>query len=240
MIDEKVIGLAQAHYKNSSEPLLLAEFGKMLRQASLWPQERKQKLFDYVCSLQPSVNVVRDPESPAYAVVVVDGKQHIAAEAIRLREERAYLESFPLSFLVAFAANVVGKQKVYLQISEPHRYVRSSESPGDDYLEVQEDLRHPGLNVKDIILLPQEKILTLAASVRAWLANNELSDALFKTHLNTPKKVPLIEPRPPKTALSPEFKAGSALHRLYAAQPPDIADKMVIPLDIANYLSRID
>ncbi|MBY5610431.1 hypothetical protein HFO32_21135 [Rhizobium leguminosarum] len=233
MTKAEIISKAKSHYSNSSEPLLLSDFGKLLRNEKLWPVEGKKKLAEYLEEMKPDIDVVRDGSAPSYAVVVLEDNRDIAEQAIKIRQDRSFLRSLPKSVLIAFVANEVPGARIYLQTKPPFRYQHSTLPPSDDYIEVPSGKRISGLHADEVLEWRVEAVRDLAAKVRTWLEDN----GVVIEFVSRARPDTYITPEPTARKVIPT--AGiSMLERLYSAQPLGVAEKMVIPVDIALLLSK--
>jgi len=235
-IKERII----AHYKESNEPLLLSKFGKALRVEGVWPRENETRSLRAVIeSMRPEVDVIRDETALAYAIVVAKGYEHIAHNAISMRKNDSFLQNLPKSVLLAFLAKTTQAEDVYLQTKPPFKYDISDEFSDSGSALVDKSFRIEAEYIDTVYDLPVDKRELLANNIREWASKHNLSLDIFYRRrgilasiIETTRRPTSINQPPP----APEKK--NALERLQAAQPPGIAERMVIPLDIALLLSR--
>ena len=117
MLEANIKQRVDTHYKNSKDPLLLSQFGKLLRVEGLWPVEGESRsLLKVIEELQPAVSLIRDPGAPAFTIVVAQGYESIAHEAIRARQP----SSVPL-FIVAGLPKAISGQAERLKAREKNR-----------------------------------------------------------------------------------------------------------------------
>jgi hypothetical protein len=238
MIESKIIERIRTHYENSSEPLLLSQFGKSLRVEGLWPVESETRsLREVIESQRPEVDVIRDPTALAFAVVVTKGKESIAHEIIKARHDNALLINLPRSVILAFVARKPDGLNMFLQTKNPFKYLISVSPDGEDYVLVDEEFRIRTVYFEKLSELPKEQADQLSDNIRKWAARHSISlDTFYSKDVRTE--------RPPSNrfvgqASHQPINTRSALERLRAAQPPDIRDRIVVPIDIALKLSQL-
>jgi hypothetical protein len=230
---EKIKGIVRAHYAGNRTPLLLAHLGSEIEKLQLWPSDRGQRnlkqLITETCG--PDLQIVWDKRSPAYiAVVTPDVRADVEAQiAGRLGDKDSVpvrLEDIAKPVLLAFCVNVQN-QPVYVRRTRPFRYEIGS-LPADratDYILVEPEYRRPGLRIDHPHLLALSDRRDLESAIQRWAAVHGVPIEQF-------------------SRLDHEEKEGSdggktALDRLLAAQPHEVAQRMMIPADIAQILSRI-
>ena len=105
----------------------------------------------------------------------------------------------------------------------------------EGWIEVDADLRLPGVDAADIDGLDAATAGDLEARIRAWCDRHQI-DAASLVRLRRRHG----KPAEATTAAAPgRAGASSALERLYEAQEPHIAKRLTVPIDIALVLSRI-
>ena len=229
----KIIARVRAHYAANRTPLLLAHLGLEIEKNDEWPTDRGvrnlKKLIEDACD--PDLQIVRDLRSPAYIAVVTpdvraDVEGQIAQRFGHNEVVPVRLEDIVKPVLLAFCVGV-HDQAVYVKRTRPFRYEVGSIPPerASDYILVEPEYRRPGLRIDHPHLLSQNDRRDLESLVQKWAAVHGVQVEQF-------------------SRLGPEEKelangAKSALDRLLAAQPSDIAQRMMIPADIAQILSRI-
>jgi hypothetical protein len=136
------------------------------------------------------------------------------------------LEDIAKPVLLAFCVSVQN-QPVYVKRTKPFRYEVGSIPPerASDYIFVDPEFRRPGLRIDHPHLLSHSDKKDLESLIQKWAISHGIQVEQF-------------------SRLEPEEKemtdgGRSALDRLLAAQPPDVAQRMMIPADIAQILSRI-
>ena len=230
---DKVKSMVLAHYATKRTPMLLAHLGSAIEKEQAWPSDRGQRslkqLITKTCG--PALQVVFDKRSPAYvAVVTPDVRADVEAQiAGRLGDNDMVpvrLEDLARPVLLAFCVNVQ-HQPVYIRRIRPFRYEVGSipTERATEYVVVEAEYRRPGLRIEHPHLLPLSDRRDLEGLIQKWAALHGLEIEQFSR----------LEQD--ETA-SPE-SGKTALDRLLAAQPPDVAHRLLIPADIAQILSRI-
>jgi hypothetical protein len=230
---EKITAIVRAHYARNRAPLLLAYLGAEIEKANLWPEDRngrnlRQLIVDYGGS---DLEIVRDKRSPAYiAVVTPDMRADVEAQiAQRDTNEaaNARMEDIARPVLLAFCVQVHGDAPVYVRRARPFRYQVGSVLPDEasDYVVVESEYRRPGLRVDRPNLLKLADRRDLENRIQRWAVIHDLKIEQFSRHELDDNEV---------------AEAGkTALDRLLAAQPQDVTQRIMIPADIAQILSRI-
>jgi hypothetical protein len=168
--------------------------------------------------------IVRDKNSPAYVAVATAATKEIVEQWIARRAHAAAvipnLEELPRSVILAFCVEVGRDQSVYLSKSQPFRYETSKPEYIDpeQNVQVEEKYRRPGLKISSLSELSATDRLDLQTRIASWSRDKNIPIETF------------YKPLPRKGA--------NALERLLAAQPSGVAEKIVIPGDIALLLSR--
>jgi hypothetical protein len=229
---EKLISIVRAHYAAHTTPLLLARLGTELDRNDAWPVNRDQRSLKQLIAdiAAPDVDTVRDKRSPAYiAVVTPDNRDAVIAQIedkLGTKPVSVRLEDVVRPALLAFCIDS-RDQPVYIRRSSPFRYV-IGEIPADqaaDYVLVDAEFRRPGLRV--------DKLQTLSATDRADLANRLQKWALAHG-------VVVQQFYKPDNESKESIDSGTtALDRLLNAQTPDVAQRIMIPADIAQILARL-
>ena len=230
---EKIKAKVRAHYAATRAPLLLSHLGAEIEKEDAWPTDRggrnlKQLILD-ACA--PDLEIVRDKRAPAYiAVVTPDVRADVEAQiAQRFGENEVVpvrLEDVVRPVLLAFCINVED-QPVYVKRTRPFRYEVGGvpEERAGDYIIVEREYRRPGLRIDHPHLLAHNDRKDLENRIQRWAIVHGVQMVQF-SRLEQEEKDALEGGR-------------TALDRLLAAQPPDVAQRMMIPADIAQILSRI-
>jgi hypothetical protein len=230
---ERVKAKVRAHYAATRTPLLLSNLGAEIEKENAWPTDRGQRnlkqLILETCS--PDLDIVRDKRSPAYiAVVTPDIRADVEAQiAQRFGENEVVpvrLEDVVKPVLLAFCINVDDKP-VYVKRTAPFRYEVGS-VPDDrmgDYIVVEREYRRPGLRIDHPHLLPHNDRKDLENRIQRWATAHGVQMEQFSRLDQEEKEV--------------SDGGRTALDRLLAAQPSDVAARLMIPADIAQILSRI-
>jgi hypothetical protein len=229
----KIKDRVRAHYAASRTPLLLAHLGSEIEKHDEWPTDRGQRnlkqLIIETCA--PDLQIVRDRRSPAYiAVVTPEVQADVEAQiADRFTDKDLIpvrLEEIVKPVLLAFCIDVQN-QPVYIKRTRPFRYEIGCIPPdrATDYILVEPEYRRPGLRIDRLHLLPLSDRKDLESLIQKWAAVHGVQVAQFSRIDQDEKESP---------------EAGrTALDRLLAAQPADVAERLMIPADIAQILSRI-
>jgi hypothetical protein len=230
---DKVTAMVRAHYAATRTPMLLAHLGSAIEKELAWPSDRGQRrlkqLITETCG--PDLQVVFDKRSPAYvAVVTPDVRADVEAQiASRLGNKETVLvrlEDLARPVLLAFCVNIQNAP-VYIRRIRPFRYEVGSipVERATEYVVVEPEYRRPGLRIEHPHLLPLNDRRDLEGLIQKWAAVHGLEIEQFSRLEQDEKEVP--------------ESGKTALDRLLAAQPSDVAQRLLIPADIAQILSRI-
>jgi hypothetical protein len=225
--------MVRAHYAATRTPMLLAHLGSVIEKEQAWPSDRGQRslkqLIADTCS--PDLQVVFDKRSPAYvAVVTPDVRADVEAQiASRLGNRETVLvrlEDLARPVLLAFCVNVQN-EPVYIRRIRPFRYEVGSIplERATEYVVVEPEYRRPGLRIEHPHLLPLNDRRDLESLIQKWAAVHGLEIEQFSRLEQDEREAP--------------ESGKTALDRLLAAQPSDVAPRLLIPADIAQILSRI-
>ncbi|WP_454011471.1 hypothetical protein [Aquamicrobium terrae] len=229
-----------SHYQTSNVPLLLSNFGKILRVEGIWPIEgEKRSLLELIESNRPEIGVIRDPKAKAFAIVVSQGNEAIAESAIAMRGDITFLENLPRPVILAFVVDKPDGKSIYLQTKPPFRYLVADQCPEGSVI-IDDEFRKPGSFVDRPRDLSDEDISALADGIRKWATKHELTLDIFYEKDNRKADGGAPTARIPSPSGRTSFyRNTTALERLLAAQPDDIAARMVVPADIALTLSKM-
>jgi hypothetical protein len=229
----RLLEIVQGHYTINRAPLLLSRLGAEIEKAQLWPEDRAQRslkqLIEETCG--PDLQIVRDKLSPAYvAVVTPEVREQVEAQIAERPNESERtalrLESIARPVLLAFCIDVKN-QPVYVRRIRPFRYEVGT-VPSDrisEYVLVDSEYRRPGLRIDNLSALSQNDKRDLESLIQKWAAVHGMGvDQFSKLDQEEREGVE---------------KGRTALDRLLAAQPDDIAQRILIPADIAQILTRI-
>lgn len=229
---EKLIQIVRSHYAGRRTPLLLARLGTELDKADAWPEERGQRNLKQLINelAAPEIELIWDKRSPAYiAVATADVRESVVTqmeERLGVRAGAVRLEEVVRPVLLAFCIDV-HDQPVYVRRVHPFRYEVGEVSPeqASMYVLVEAEYRRPGLRVERLQSLSSVDKADLANRIQRWAVAHGLTvEQFYKSDKDA------------KDVISGE---GSALDRLLAAQAPDVAQRLMIPADIAQILSRL-
>jgi hypothetical protein len=135
------------------------------------------------------------------------------------------LQSYPGALVIAFCLKPSEDTDVYFSIQPPFRYTEipaRDPAPGQNYRLIERELRI-GKRSAD---LTSEDMALLNDRIAKWLSGTGM-DSTFR-HGGRPSRVaPLVSPA-----------ATNALSRLMEAQRPEVREKLLIPGDIAELLSK--
>lgn len=215
------------HYEAKSTPLLLSRLGAILRKKELWPIPGAEgKTLKHVIgeANDPDLQIVRDQKFPAFIAVTTEAAKEVVEQSIERRHRRVShipdLEALPRSVVLAFCVKHDAGGKIFLSIKPPFKYC--FEIPEEDdpsmYVPVDDKYRRPGLKFTNINELEVLDHTDLQSKIATWSLDKGISLELFYKAVSA----------------SPS----NALERLIAAQQPGISEKLMIPSDIALFLSR--
>jgi hypothetical protein len=229
----KIKDRVRAHYAANRTPLLLAHLGAEIEKGDEWPTDRGQRnlkqLITETCA--PDLEIVRDSRSPAYIAVVTpevraEVEAQIAARSGDKGPAPVRLEDIVKPVILAFCVNVQN-QPVYIKRTKPFRYDVGI-IPLDratDYILVEPEYRRPGLRIDDLHLVQLSDRKDLESRIQKWAAVHGVQMEQFSRFDHHEKEASEL--------------GRTALDRLLTAQSPDVAQRMMIPADIAQILSRI-
>jgi hypothetical protein len=231
---ELIKAKVRAHYAATRVPLLLSSLGAEIEKENAWPTDRghrnlRQLIID-TCA--PDLEIVRDRRSPAYiAVVTPDVRADVEGQiAQRFGDNEVApvrLEDVVKPVLLAFCVNVP-ERPVYVKRTRPFRYEVGSipQDQAGEYLLVEREYRRPGLRIDNPQLLSHADRKDLENRIQRWATVHEVSMEQFSRLA-------------PDDNEAQEPQGRTALDRLLSAQAPDVAQRLMIPADIAQILSRI-
>lgn len=225
----RLITIVREHYARTRTPLLLAHLGVRIEKEDLWPEDRGQRSLKQLINERcgSALSIIFDRRSPAYvAVVTPDVRADVEEQmAKRLGDKETIpvrLEELARPVLLAFCINVQN-QHVYIRRTRPFRY-EIGQLPVEvatEYVLIEPEYRKPGLRVEHLNQLPTSDRRDLENLIQKWAIVHSLDVAQFSQE---------------KEAID---SGKTALDRLMAAQPPDIAHRLLVPADIASVLSKI-
>jgi hypothetical protein len=225
--------MVREHYEKTRVPLLLSHLGSRIEKADEWPTDRGQRSLKQLIAdtCEPDLQIVFDKRSPAYvAVVTPEVKAEVETQiAARLGEKdttRVRLEDLARPVLLAFCINLQN-QPIYIRRIRPFRYEVGT-IPAEretEYVVVESEYRRPGLRIDNLNHVTLTDRRDLENLIQKWATVHGLDIEQFSRLDQDEKEVP--------------DTGKTALDRLLAAQAPDVAQRMMIPADIAQILSRI-
>lgn len=243
MIEAEITKRVLAHYAESTDVLLLSDLGVALREASLWPQEGVNRtLTEFVDSI-PDVTVMRDPNQRAYVLVVPAGQEALGDEAIRARANTRFLRNLPRAILVAFCLDQASNVPVHVTREPPFRYIIGAPPTDVPVVPLDPEFRTPGLFIDSVDDLDPSEAAELEDNVRRWADKHNISLSMLTSYgRRSTVSSNFGGPHVPSERLPISATAKysvTALDRLLAAQVPDVAVRLNIPIDIAVTLSRM-
>lgn len=230
-ISDSIRLAVEQHYSKSDGVLLLADLGNTLRENGSWPPPDDQRpLAKFVEELAPEIVLIRDPEVVAYVAVVPAGKEQLVKDTIERRRKTHLLGKLPRPVLLAFCLKT-DQQAVYVRTTAPYRY-HIGETAEAGFVVVEERYRLPGLYISDPRSLSVSDAIALVEKIEDWATQHNIPLERFYT--DGKARLEAVAP-----VVATPKKDTNALERLYAAQPHGLAAQMVMPFDIAVYLSRL-
>lgn len=232
MVEEQIADCVRAHYGREGAPLLLLSgLGTQLSKATIWPAPGDTRSLHEAVAAAPGVRIMQDPDAKPYIAVVLEGDEARATNAIAARRRLSFLRRMPRPVLLAFTVEVAEGELMQLRLTPRPSYIVGPGPLQEGHLPVEADLRIRGLDVRDLGKLEPADGDRLSANIRTWLERHRVDLGGLSSH-----RVPTRTEGP---AADWRDGAGNALDRLFAAQEPDVARRMTVPLDIAVALSRL-
>ncbi|KPL68282.1 hypothetical protein SZ64_09195 [Erythrobacter sp. SG61-1L] len=230
MIEDQIKKLVEEHYEGGEAGiLLLSQIGMRLTKEGLWPPANDKRTLYEAAEATPDIAVVRDESAKSFIAVVKAGEEQRAVRAIADRQKRYFLRTLPRAFLLAFTLDIADGQVMSVRLGAKISYLAGPVAE-EGTIVVDQDLRLPDLDVSDLGELPQADVEKLDTNIRAWCERHHVDpDSLSRVHSKPSSTAP--------KALS--TTQSSALERLYAAQDPEVAKRLSVPIDIALVLSRM-
>jgi hypothetical protein len=231
---ERLKTKVREHYAASLSPLLLSHLGSDIeKNGAWWPKDKGQRSLKQLIveTCAPDLEIIWDKKSPAYVAVVTPEVKANVETQIEQRfatKETAIvrLEDIARPVLLAFCIDVKNKP-VYVRRSRPFRYevgIPSAETV-NEFILVDAEYRRPGLRIDNPTRVAQTDKRDLENLIQKWAAVHQVQIDQFLKLEQDDKEV--------------QEGGKTALDRLIAAQPPDITNRILIPADIAQVLSRI-
>lgn len=237
MIEEEIQKRVGAHYDRGDAVLMLSDLGVELRAASLWPPEGETKsLSEFVASV-PNIKVVRDTIQKAFAVVVPSDKVGLAVAAIHHRANVRILRKLPRAAVVAFCLDNAPGIDVFLRREPPIKYLLGSKPDDPAFVPIEPEYRVPGLFIGELSSLEPHLAEELTAKIKAWGEAHRISIEDLFAHEQKTERQETTQSSVKRQAFPP--LGSSALERLLAAQTPEVAAQLSLPIDIALALSRM-
>jgi hypothetical protein len=219
--------IVEEHYAKDSSPLLLAALGATLRKRALWHDvaENGKSLRQIIEEANdPDLVIVRDKNSPSYIAVATANTKSVVEQRIELRNQSSFvvpkLDALPRAVLFAFCVRQEEGKAVFLRTTPPFRYMVGNldENDSGQFVKIDERYRRPGLDVQNLENLTATDWLDLQTKIAGWTRDNGvLIESFYK---------------------GAEKKHANALERFLAAQTKGVAEKIMLPADIALLLSQ--
>ena len=232
MIEDDIAALVADYYQRPhSGVLMLSNVGALLSKVDKWPlADDDTRTLTQIVEGTPGVMLIRDPSATSFIAVVLNGDEHLAEAAIAQRKTRYFLRGLPRALILAFCLEVAPGQDMYLRLEPSVSYQAGPDAGEEGFILVDEDLRLPGLPVDDMAALGGEDVAALETNIRTWCDRHGIvAETLGKKRTRSPS-APVVPV---------EKRTSSALERLYAAQSHELADRLIVPIDIALMLSRL-
>lgn len=230
MIENEIKKLVEEHYKDAEAAiLLLSNIGMRLTKECLWPPANDKRTLYEAAEATPDIALVRDENAKSFIAVVKAGDEQRAVRAIADRHKRHFLRGLPRALLLAFTLDIADGQVMTVRLGPKISYL-AGPAVEEGAIIIDQDLRLPGLDAGDLAELPEADVERLDTNIRAWSERHHVDPASLG---RVRRKAPIADP----TASAPA--QSSALERLYAAQNPDVAKRLTVPIDIALALSRM-
>lgn len=234
MIDDLIRERVTAHYDKGDEILLLSDLGTELRNMGVWPPDGDSRTLFSVVDSVAGVTAVRDSVHKAFVIVVPDSRRELALAALEERLDQLWLKRLPRAALVAFCVDISAERPLFLKPSPPVEYALDQLPTGSqDFLPIEPIYRTPGLFVRDLNDLEAGQRKELAGKMRAWCAAHGVDPESLTKGGQRPGRSKEVAVGAPAVA------GANALERLLAAQVPEVAAKIILPIDIALSLSRL-
>ena len=229
MIEDEILSLVTEHYQpGTTSVLMLSNVGARLGNEGKWPLADDPRTLIEVAEKVNGITLVRDPDALSFIALVPIGQEELAHNAIANRKSRQFLRGLQRAVLFAFCLAVEDGQIVSLKLQPAPGYHVGSEVKSG-YVLVDADLRMSGQSFENLDQLDASIVSALESKIRAWCERHSLTpESLVYRTRSTPQYLPMV----------PQKSGSSALERLYQAQVPEVASRLIIPIDIALILSR--
>ena len=145
-MDQLVVETIEKHYEEKDSPYYLAELGTFFREHGIEiPEGIRFK--DYLTSrYHGRLVIVQDDLTPArIAVATMENvdkvRRQLSNQAAPLPDGSELDHSrLPFSLIAAFCKIPLPNTKVYYRIVKPFRYETLMQSPGDDYVVIEDEI----------------------------------------------------------------------------------------------------
>lgn len=230
MIEDEIRKLVEEHYADGEAGiLLLSDIGMRLTEENHWPPANDKRTLYEAAKATQGIALVRDESAKSFIAVVNEGDEQRAIRAIADRHKRFFLRGLPRAFLLAFTLDVAEGHVMTVRLGPRISYLTGT-APEEGTIIVDQDLRLPGLDAINLSELPDADVEKLDTNIRTWCERHHVD----------PASLARVDRRLAKASLPPAApRQSSALERLYAAQEPEIAKRLSVPIDIALALSRM-
>lgn len=230
MIEQNIKKLVVEHYADAQAGiLLLSNIGMRLTDDGLWPTANDKRTLYEAVEATPGVVPVRDERAKSFIPVVLEGHEQRAIQAIADRHKRHFLRGLPRALLLAFTLEIAHGLVMTVRLGPKISYL-AGPAVEEGTIIVDNDLRLPGLDALNVKDLAESDVEKLDTNIRAWCERHHLEPAAL-VRVDRKSAKPNLRPAPTAQL--------NALERLYAAQEPDVAKRLSVPIDIALALSRM-
>ncbi len=220
----ELVETVETHYANHPhKPLFLSRFGVN------FPELRK-KLRSKYGSLSNSILMAKSEGLGIQVKKIKVGGDYIDHEKFTStlsnqeeKNERSFRD-LPNSLKIAFCAATEEGQVIIISKTPPHKYQKidtGAEIPSG-FIVIDDNFRLPGIPVQEA---ESRNLKEMNEKLNAWLTDRGLSITDF------------IRDEAPSVA-GKHYRSQSALDRFLRAQDQRILEKIILPADIADILSR--
>ena len=229
-IEERLKQIITEHYQAFPFPLVASELGAQLSSEGFWPIPGDDRKLLEVIDGFPEIVVARDG---AYAAVADTANADFIHSALEKRKSTRRLRKLPKSLLVAFTARIEDSEVILVQPNPPFKYKVKVAAEGfdgsEDWAELPESERVPGLIIYDLEKLNIEQLDSLYEKIVTWAISIGVKEDELRYSLP-------VQENFPKKGKSPGKE--SALDRFIECQDREILDRIVIPADVALLLKN--
>lgn len=220
--DEAIITEIISYYENNTKPVLLAQLGAHLLRQGMKPTGKLREVVDAI----PGMTTVNHPTVlQMIAICRHNEKDETLKQLIGETGLLASIRRLSQAVLVAFCIELNEGNRIFLSKTNPPRYRISHEPLGDDYIEIPQDYRMSGTDIRSLAALDTRTAEDLYSNICKWAKDNNISIESLKKG-----------PSPVSGPTLPVLSDSNALARFIRAQKPSIRHQIFIPLDIIEIL----